>query len=78
MLNRGKVTNKLMAQSDLLMAPNIMKAIAIIKTEKSADPTRRKGAAGPILSKMIPPTSANVVVPIDPKKKAIPLRVPRM
>ena len=48
------------------------------RTAPSADATRAKGADGPILSNMIPPTRANVVVPSDPKKKARPDRVPLM
>lgn len=43
---------------------------------KSAMPTNMKGAHGPTLSNSYPPTTTKTVVPKDPKKKAIPERVP--
>ena len=46
------------------------------RTTKSAPPTSMKGAQGPIVSKMIPPTRAKAVVPNEPKKKATPESVP--
>ena len=48
-----------------------------IITKPSAPATSINGAQGAILSKAIPPKSTKRVVPADPKKKAIPLRVPR-
>ena len=45
---------------------------------RSVVPTKVKGAHGPIESNIYPPTSAKIVVPTEPKKKASPLRVPRM
>ena len=44
----------------------------------STAPTSIKGAHGPTWSKRMPPTITKVVVPTDPKKKAIPVIVPRI
>ena len=54
----------------------MMKIREIMNTKQSALATNKKGAHGPIESNMIPPANAKKVVPIDPKKKAIPDSVP--
>ena len=53
-----------------------MKSTAMIKHTKSATEIRTKGAQGATLSKTMPPTKAKSIVPIAPKKNAIPCRVP--
>ena len=65
-------------QSNLSILLEIINSRETSKTTASAQATSTNGAHGPILSKIMPPTRANMVVPIDPKKKASPESVPRI
>ena len=67
-----------LVQSYLSKRPQAMYTSAKATVSRSVVPTKVKGAHGPIESNIYPPMSANIVVPTEPKKKASPLRVPRM
>lgn len=53
-----------------------MKIVEKTRIMESKIATKANGAHGPILSKIMPPTSVNMVIPDELKKNITPLRLP--